>query len=62
MDAQQLLLRTSTAAKQAREQGFENAADALDEIAKRLLEYINASVESVGKKRSNFHPSAPQIH
>ncbi|WP_306112792.1 MULTISPECIES: hypothetical protein [unclassified Roseovarius] len=62
MDIQRLLVRTSNAAKRAREQGCEDTADAFDEIVEKLLEYMNAHVQSPGEKRPNSRSSVMHIH
>ncbi|MEO3417394.1 hypothetical protein AAFO92_22275 [Roseovarius sp. CAU 1744] len=42
MITNELLIRTVSAAKHARENGFKNTADAFDEIAENLLELMNS--------------------
>ncbi len=62
MDTQELLVRTINAATEAREQGFEKTADAFDEIVKKLLEFMNAPVQSVGEKRANSCLDVLHVH
>ncbi len=62
MDTQELLKRTMNAAKEKREQSFEQTADALDEIVVSLLELMNSPVQSVGEKSATSLPNVLHIH
>ncbi len=62
MDTNAMLVRTMNAAKEARARGFENTADAFDEIVESLLELLNSHAQSMGDKRSNTRAAAQHIH
>ncbi len=62
MDTNELLVRTMSAAKEARERGFENTANALDEIVGNLLGLLNSRTQSVGEKRANIGTDFHHIH
>ena len=62
MDTQELLVRTMNAAKEARERGFENTADAFDEIVDSLLQFMNSQTTSIGEKRANSLPYTAHRH
>ena len=62
MDTNAMLVRTMNAAKEARARGFENTADAFDEIVESLLELLNSHAQSMGDKRSNTRADAQHIH
>ena len=62
MDANEILVRTMNAAKEARNQGFNNTADAFDEIVEKLLELSNSRAQFVGEKRANTNADVLQVH
>ena len=62
MNTHELLIRTMNAAKDAREKGFDNTADALDGIVERLLEFINSQAQPGGEKRANSPADVQHLH
>lgn len=62
MDSQELLVRTMNAAKEARERGFVNTADAFDEIVGNLLQFLNSQVQSMDEKQANSRPETLHFH
>ncbi|MEO3416804.1 hypothetical protein AAFO92_19305 [Roseovarius sp. CAU 1744] len=46
MNTNEMLIRTMNAAKDAREKGFLNTAEALDEIGERLLGLLESHAQS----------------
>ena len=62
MDTNEILVRTMNAAKEARDQGFDNTADAFDEIVEKLLEMVNSRAQFTGEKRANSNADILHIH
>ena len=62
MDTHELLVRTLNAAKETRENGYEQTADAFDIIVENLLKHINSQVQSVGEKRANSIAYVQHFH
>lgn len=56
MASHEILLRTMNAAKEARENGFMNTADAFDEIATNLLNLLRSHSQSEDVKAANANP------
>ena len=59
MDTYELLVRTMNAAKEAREKGFYETADAFDEIVESLLDLLEVRVQS---DRDFWNTSVPELH
>ena len=62
MNTQEILVRTMNAAKEARERGFVNTADAFDGIVDSLLQLMNSQTQSIGEKRVNSLPDTLHRH
>lgn len=62
MDTYELLIRTQSAAKEARESGFDNTADVLDRIVGRLLKSINSQAQLSGERRVNCPSDLHHLH
>ncbi|WP_299852634.1 hypothetical protein [uncultured Roseovarius sp.] len=62
MDNQELLVRTMNAAKEARERGFVNTADAFDEIVENLLQILNSQIQPLDENRANLLPETLHMH
>ncbi len=58
----ELLVRTVNAAKEAREQGFDNTADAFDEIVESLLNLINLSSQFEVENRTHSQHEITHIN
>ena len=54
MVTHELLVRATNAAKEAREQGFDNTADALDEIVESLLQLFNPKTQFEIENRTHI--------
>ena len=55
MITHELLVRTTNAAKEARDQGFDNTADAFDDVAENLLKLFNPSTQLEIENRTHLH-------
>ena len=62
MDSQELLVRTMNAAKEAREKGFLNTANALDEIVENLLHFLKSQIQSIEDERASSLHEMPDVH
>ncbi len=62
MVTNELLLRTIHAAKEARERGFYNTADAFDEIVENLLELLKSNSTIPGGEITALSSEFDHIH
>lgn len=51
MDPNEMLVRTTNAAREAREKGFHKTADAFDEIVERLIVLMDSRTQTRGKSK-----------
>ena len=62
METNELLIRTLNAAKAARDRGFFKTADAFDEIAEDLLQFLTSPPRSPGEERAKTAPDLLHFH
>ena len=62
MVTHELLVRTMNAAKEARKQGFEGTADALDEIVENLLQLFNPGTQLEHEIQTHSHSESISIN
>lgn len=62
MVTHELLIRTIHAAREARERGFDNTADAFDEIVESLLELLKSNSSVPGEEMTTILSEFDHIH